>query len=70
MVPWLTLQVGKQHGTQARDRVHGTMAFYKDYFMATAKMEWEPVCAEAAKWLPFLEKEYPQYVEEMQGELD
>jgi hypothetical protein len=44
------------------------MAFYKEYFMAQAKMEWGPVCAEASKWLPFLEREYPQYVEEMQGE--
>jgi isopenicillin-N N-acyltransferase-like protein len=43
------------------------MAFYKDFFMAQAKMEWDPVCEAASKWLPLLEKDYPHYVEEMQG---
>lgn len=61
-------KIGHQHGSQARDQVHGTMAFYKAYFVQTAKMEWESVCAEASKWLPFLEREYPHYVQEMQGE--
>jgi isopenicillin-N N-acyltransferase-like protein len=48
--------------------VHGSKAFYTDFFKTTAKLEWDAVCDVASRWIPLLEKSYPQYVDEMRGE--
>lgn len=59
---------GQAHGTAAAKLVAGSLEFYNKFFSETAKLPWDQVTAEAEKWLPLLEKEYPQYVEEIRGE--
>lgn len=62
------LQIGLQHGNQAKDLVHGSIQFYDEYFMRNSKMAWSAAENAAAKFLPFLEQHVPHLVEEMQGE--
>lgn len=59
--------IGKTHGSEAKDKIQGSIAFYEAFFLDMAKLAWPAVCTEAQKWQPFLEREYPQYIEEMRG---
>lgn len=60
-------QIGYQHGSQAKSRVHGTLAFYQAFFQETAKLPWDAVEAKAAEWLPLLRESYPEILEELEG---
>ncbi|KAK0392121.1 hypothetical protein NLU13_1619 [Sarocladium strictum] len=60
-------EIGQQHGLQARDKVHGSLAFYKDLFHKTCDLDWTAVRAEAKKFLPALQSMHPRYVEELEG---
>ncbi|EKD05373.1 isopenicillin N acyltransferase [Trichosporon asahii var. asahii CBS 8904] len=56
-----------EHGTQAKSRVHGTLAFYQAFFRETAKLPWDAVETKAAEWLPLLRESYPEILEELEG---
>lgn len=42
--------------------------FYKDYFKRKSNLDWETACERAEKFMPLLEKEFSDLVEEMKGE--
>ena len=44
-----------------------SIKFYAGLFQETAKMSWDDVCQTASKFLPYLRREWPEYVEEMNG---
>jgi len=64
------LQIGKQHGQEAKDQVHGSIAFYSAFFKSRTKLSWPEVRDVARGFLPLLESSYPEYIEEMQGVAD
>ena len=65
----LTLsQIGLRHGEEAKEEIGRSIKFYAGLFKQTAKLSWDEVCQTAAKFLPYLRREWPQYVEEMNGE--
>lgn len=37
--------------------------------MRLTKLSWDEVCAEASKFMPLLQRDWPQYVEEIRGKL-
>jgi isopenicillin-N N-acyltransferase-like protein len=47
--------------------VHGSLAFYKELLQKICAMEWAQVCLTALKFVPFVEKSWPSYLEEMKG---
>ncbi|QKD54854.2 acyl-coenzyme A:6-aminopenicillanic acid acyl-transferase-domain-containing protein [Fusarium oxysporum Fo47] len=63
-------EIGHQHGTVAKDRVVGSIAFYKDLFQESCSMNWEAVRQEAQQYIQPLQKLSPRYVEELQGLAD
>ncbi|KAH7129020.1 acyl-coenzyme A:6-aminopenicillanic acid acyl-transferase-domain-containing protein [Dactylonectria macrodidyma] len=63
-------EIGHQHGTQAKDKVIGSLSFYKDLFQSTCDMNWADVSQQAATYVESLQKLCPRYVEEIQGLAD
>ncbi|KAL1408666.1 hypothetical protein Q8F55_005479 [Vanrija albida] len=63
-------EIGLAHGSQAKAQVHGSVAFYRDFFQTTAKMDWASVEDEGKKWGPFLQANFPQYIDELKGVAD
>ncbi|EQB43315.1 hypothetical protein CGLO_18035 [Colletotrichum gloeosporioides Cg-14] len=63
-------EIGRTHGTEARNRVHGSLGFYRDLFNTTCALNWPSVCEEASKYLITLETLCPRYVEEIRGIAD
>lgn len=63
----VTIQIGLEHGQKAARLVQGSVAFYSQYFMETSKMDWTTACSTAAKFIPFIEQQVPDLVEEMRG---
>ncbi|CAI7630853.1 unnamed protein product [Penicillium pancosmium] len=63
-------EIGFQHGSQAKELVHGSIEFYEDYFQRMSKMSWATAEDVAMKFRPFLEQHVPHLVEEMQGIAD
>lgn len=62
-----SLQIGFQHGSIAKKEVLGSLAFYTAYYERKAKMNWSAVSTVAEKVLPLLERDWPDFVEEMKG---
>ncbi|KAI5827369.1 AAT-domain-containing protein [Schizophyllum commune Tattone D] len=60
-------EIGLAHGRAAASQVASCIAFYRAFFQRSAQLHWERVCEEAGKFLPYLEKEWAEYVEEMRG---
>ncbi|KAL1741718.1 acyl-coenzyme A:6-aminopenicillanic acid acyl-transferase-domain-containing protein [Schizophyllum fasciatum] len=60
-------ELGLAHGRTAASRVASCVAFYRAFFERSAQLDWERVCEEAARFLPYLEAEWAPYVEEMKG---
>jgi isopenicillin-N N-acyltransferase-like protein len=60
-------QIGLQHGQQASRLIKGSLAFYREYFERKSKMDWPTAEANARRFLPLLEKECPDLVDEMRG---
>ncbi|PGH15064.1 hypothetical protein AJ80_05689 [Polytolypa hystricis UAMH7299] len=60
-------EIGLQHGEQARDEIHGSLGFYRGLFKHDCSMTWEQVCQTAVKFVPFLETEFPRFVQEIRG---
>jgi len=59
--------ISLSHGTSAKSPIHGSIAFYKALFQSKCKMDWDTVKSFAAKYQPYLEQSFPQYIEEMTG---
>jgi isopenicillin-N N-acyltransferase-like protein len=62
-----SLQIGFQHGEIAKKEVLGSLAFYTAYYQRKAKMDWPTVSINAEKFVPVLEKDWPEFIEEMKG---
>ncbi|ETN47238.1 uncharacterized protein HMPREF1541_01430 [Cyphellophora europaea CBS 101466] len=60
-------EIGQQHGTLAHAEVHGSLAFYGDFFLKKAGLQWPEVRSTAMLAHPFLESRFPHLVEEMRG---
>ncbi|KAL3421110.1 isopenicillin-N N-acyltransferase [Phlyctema vagabunda] len=60
-------EIGRQHGSSATDKIKGTLAFYTEYFQRKANMDWKSASVTAEKFLPLLERDWPELVEEMRG---
>ena len=63
-------QIGYSHGQGAKTEVHGSLAFYGAFFKQRTKLGWPEVRNVARQFLPLLESDYPEYVEEMRGVAD
>ncbi|KAF5020230.1 hypothetical protein F66182_7747 [Fusarium sp. NRRL 66182] len=63
-------EIGHQHGTEAKDKVLGSLSFYKDLFQLTCSMNWDAVRQEAERYIDPLKDLSPRRVEEMQGLAD
>jgi isopenicillin-N N-acyltransferase-like protein len=62
-------EIGFQHGQQASERVEQSVNNYKMMFMVLGG-SWEEICAETEKFMPILNRLYPDLVEEMKGVAD
>ncbi|OQV08963.1 hypothetical protein CLAIMM_13158 [Cladophialophora immunda] len=60
-------EIGRQHGTQAKAEIHGSLAFYTDFYQRKSAMDWATASQRAAEFVPMLERDWPEYVEEMKG---
>ncbi|MCJ1404784.1 hypothetical protein MMC11_008010 [Xylographa trunciseda] len=60
-------EVGFQHGQGAATEIQKALGFYESLFKRLTKLSWDEVCHEASKFLPFLQKDWPHYVDEMKG---
>ncbi|KAF9870925.1 hypothetical protein CkaCkLH20_11597 [Colletotrichum karsti] len=60
-------EIGRKHGLEARDRVHGSLAFYGGLFKTTCNLDWPSVCEEASKYVATLERLCPKYFGEIRG---
>ncbi|EXJ80960.1 hypothetical protein A1O3_07248 [Capronia epimyces CBS 606.96] len=63
-------EIGQQHGQAAKTEVHGSIAFYTQFFEDRTKLSWLQVRDVARRFLPWLETSYPEFVEEMKGVAD
>ena len=58
-----------QHGRAAAEEIQRGLIFYNDLFKSTTKLSWEEVTEIAVKFLPLLQHDWPQYLEELEGML-
>lgn len=61
---------GQQYGSQARERVRGSVAAYAELFQEVAGWDWRRATAEAQRFLPVIDDFAPEYVEELAGIAD
>jgi hypothetical protein len=47
--------------------VHGSLAFYTDYFWRKSQMSWATASLTAEKFVPLLQGDWPDYLEEIKG---
>ncbi|ETN39775.1 uncharacterized protein HMPREF1541_06001 [Cyphellophora europaea CBS 101466] len=71
-VPQLTLsgtawEIGLSHGRQIPNRIKTCIANYERLFLETAEADWPESVARAKQYLPALEQNEPELVEEMKG---
>jgi hypothetical protein len=60
-------QIGFQHGSEAKPQISRCIDFYADLFVKTAKKNWHEVRALAMMFEPTIRKNWPAYLEEMEG---
>jgi isopenicillin-N N-acyltransferase like protein len=60
-------EVGYHHGSAGKLQISRSIIFYQTLFESKCKMDWEAVKAFASKYEPYLQRHWPQYIEEMQG---
>jgi isopenicillin-N N-acyltransferase like protein len=63
-------EIGHQHGTAARGKIHGSIAFYSSFFVETSALDWPRVELTAQTFIPALQSKWPRYLEEMKGVAD
>ncbi|PMD39626.1 acyl-CoA:6-aminopenicillanic-acid-acyltransferase [Hyaloscypha variabilis F] len=60
-------EIGYQHGSIAKKEVLGSLSFYTAYYERKARMDWAAASKAAENFLPLLERDWPEFVEEMKG---
>lgn len=63
----ICLKIGRHHGSAARNKVLGSIAFYKNLFQTTCELDWPSVRNEASYYTETLERICPEYLDEMRG---
>ncbi|CZR52327.1 related to Acyl-coenzyme A:6-aminopenicillanic-acid-acyltransferase 40 kDa form [Phialocephala subalpina] len=63
----MPFEIGVQHGRQAREEIHSSLAFYTELYQRKSKMDWNTASHRAEEFIPVLEKDWPDYVEEIKG---
>ena len=63
-------QIGLQHGTVAKNRIHQIIHAYDKLYRETAKIDWNQAKTRALKYKKYLLEVWPEIVEEMQGIAD
>jgi hypothetical protein len=61
------VQIGFQHGSEAKLQIARCIDFYADLFLKSAKKNWHEVRELAMIFEPTIRKNWPAYLEEMQG---
>ncbi|KIX08468.1 uncharacterized protein Z518_03124 [Rhinocladiella mackenziei CBS 650.93] len=60
-------EIGLKHGRTAKEEVRRSVGFYESLFQQNVGYSWPEVRDVATKFLPFLQKSFPDYVNEMKG---
>jgi len=60
-------QIGFQHGSEAKQQISRCIDFYADLFQKSAKKNWHEVRELAMTFEPAIRKNWPAYLEEMEG---
>ncbi|KAI0025943.1 acyl-coenzyme A:6-aminopenicillanic acid acyl-transferase-domain-containing protein [Xylariomycetidae sp. FL0641] len=60
-------EIGEAHGRLAKEKIHGSIAFYADLFRQTCDLSWPQVAHEASRYVEPLTQLTPRYVEEIRG---
>ncbi|KAH0154376.1 AAT-domain-containing protein, partial [Aureobasidium melanogenum] len=63
-------EIGHQHGSQASSQIRGSISFYSNLFQQTAKLSWPQVQQTALEFEEVIQKNWPEYLEEMRGIAD
>lgn len=61
------IQIGYTHGSKASLQISRSIAFYADLFQESAHLDWAGVSKLALDFQPSIEKQWPDYLEEMRG---
>lgn len=61
------VEIGLQHGREAKIRVSRTIDFYAGMFKETSRMDWGQVREIAMTYEPVVRRKWPHYLEEMKG---
>jgi hypothetical protein len=51
----------------SKAEIHGGLAFYTDFYQRKSAMDWATAKYCAEQFIPMLEKDWPEYIEEMKG---
>jgi isopenicillin-N N-acyltransferase like protein len=62
------MQVGLEHGKAAREQILRGLQFYKAYYVEQASLEWPQAVEVALKFMPVLQKDWPDFMTEMRGD--
>ncbi|KAI0010102.1 acyl-coenzyme A:6-aminopenicillanic acid acyl-transferase-domain-containing protein [Xylariaceae sp. FL0662B] len=60
-------EIGVTHGVLAKEKIDGSINFYRQLFQKSCSMSWPEVVQEASKYVEPLEKLSPRYLEEIRG---
>jgi len=60
-------EIGLQHGSEAKLQISRCIDFYADLFLKSAKKNWHEVRELAMMFEPTIRKNWPAYLEEMEG---
>ncbi|KAK5312881.1 hypothetical protein LTR93_011152 [Exophiala xenobiotica] len=63
-------EIGVKHGRAATEELRSSVEFYEGLFMKHTGLSWPEVHREAIKFLPFLQKSTPDYIDELKGVAD
>lgn len=58
---------GVAYGKGAKTLIEGNIDYYTQVFKARANLPWDKACSLSKRFLPFIEKAYPEGIEEMKG---
>lgn len=61
------MQIGRQHGRQAKDQIHSCIAFYVDFLGKKTGKDQAQLQSLASDFIPFLAKNFPAYLDEIKG---
>ncbi|KAL9595474.1 MAG: hypothetical protein Q9219_006434 [cf. Caloplaca sp. 3 TL-2023] len=63
----MDLKIGFQHGQEAKSAILRGLKFYEQLFLESTRMSWSKACEVAENFIPFLQKEFPDYLTEVRG---